>query len=88
MRNCTGDLDGLVSVLEDFFERRPAGDEFEDTFRAHLLNVAAHRYRRLESGLEWVLGLYKFVFPLLILQVRGPPRICTGAPAAARQRPR
>jgi len=88
VRNCTGDLDGLISVIEDFFQKQKAihniknqnnnnnnysdsdsDNDFESLFRSHLKDVAAHRYRRLESGLEWVLGLYKFIFPLLIIQL-------------------
>ena len=75
VRNCTGDLDGLISVIEDFFEKEKVNQnnnsesEFERAFRHYLKDVAAHRYRHLESGLEWVLGLYKFVFPLLIIQL-------------------
>ena len=70
MRNCTGDLDGLIFVIESFFEKdKESGGEFERQFREHLKDVAAHRYRKLESGLEWVIGLYKLIFPVLTLQL-------------------
>ena len=71
MRNCTGDLDGLIFVIESFFEKdkERSGGEFERQFREHLKDVAAHRYRKLESGLEWVIGLYKLIFPVLTLQL-------------------
>ena len=70
VRNCTGDLDGLIFVIESFFEKdKESGGEFERQFREHLKDVAAHRYRKLESGLEWVIGLYKLIFPVLTLQL-------------------
>ena len=71
VRNCTGDLDGLIFVIESFFEKdkESGGGQFERQFREHLKDVAAHRYRKLESGLEWVIGLYKLIFPVLTLQL-------------------
>ena len=69
VRNCTGDLDGLIFVIESFFEKDKESGEFEKQFREHLKYVASHRYRKLESGLEWVIGLYKLIFPVLALQL-------------------
>lgn len=75
VQNCTGDLDGLIHVLEEFFEsKREKGEvhgnsQFENEFRKFLVETAAHRHRALESSLEWLLGLYRYIFPFIVLQL-------------------
>lgn len=67
--NVTNDFTELSNVVQEFFAAQPADSGLEAAFIEFLEDKGRHSMRRLESGLDILLTIYKFVFPFVLLSV-------------------
>jgi len=66
--NVTADYDQLTSLLEDFFERM-ADNTTETLLRDYLLVKSSRKHKFLERFFDWMLGVYWFILPFLLVYV-------------------
>lgn len=64
--NVTADYDQLTSLLEDFFERM-ADNTTETLLRDYLLIKASRKHKILERFFDWMLSVYWFVLPFVLV---------------------
>lgn len=69
IHNVTTDFNQLVYLLENFMESGHAEPGVEMAFRRFLAQQASKSLPSLERTLDWVLALYKFMFPFAILSL-------------------
>lgn len=66
--NVTADYDQLTTLLEDFFERM-ADNTTETLLREYLLVKSSRKHKSLERMFDWLLGVYWFILPFLMVYV-------------------
>ncbi|KAL4431505.1 hypothetical protein ABPG75_006761 [Micractinium tetrahymenae] len=85
MLNVTSDYSQLAHLVADFIHQPGQDPELEQRFTDFLAQRAAKSYPRLESALDWLLAIYKFIFPFLIIslvaKLQGPEAPCPEPPA-------
>ncbi|PRW20410.1 Heat shock 83-1 [Chlorella sorokiniana] len=69
MLNVTADYDQLAHLVAEFLEQPTVDPAVREQFLQFLAVRATRSYPRLESALDWLLSIYKFVFPFLIISM-------------------
>ncbi|PSC74482.1 Heat shock 83-1 [Micractinium conductrix] len=89
--NVTSDFDQLSTLLVEFLQQPGVDPSIEPRLMSFLEARAAKSYPRLESLLDWLLAIYKFLFPFLVIslvaRLQGGGSDDQGA-AAAEEEPR
>ncbi|KAL4853524.1 hypothetical protein ACK3TF_005543 [Chlorella vulgaris] len=67
--NVTSDFDQLAFLVGDFLQQPGMDPQVEQRFKQYLMDRASRSYPRFESLLDWLLAVYKFVFPFLIISL-------------------
>eukprot|EP00887_Chlorella_sp_A99_P008295 scaffold12.g8295.t1 len=67
--NVTSDFEELAHLVSEFFRQPGLDPSVRQQFREFLAQRATRSFPRLESGLDWLLALYKFVFPFLCISM-------------------
>ena len=67
--NVTADFNELALLLQDFMHSPAVDPSVEASFRHFLADRATRSHPGLENILDWVLALYKFAFPFLIISL-------------------
>ena len=67
--NVTTDFNELARLLQEFMESPHADPAMESAFRQFLAHRATRSHPGLENALDWVLALYKFAFPFVIISI-------------------
>jgi hypothetical protein len=65
--NVTTDFNELSRLIQEFMESSHADPALESAFRQFLAHRATRSHPGLENILDWVLALYKFAFPFVII---------------------
>jgi hypothetical protein len=65
--NVTTDFNELARLLQEFMESSHTDPALESAFRQFLAHRATRSHPGLENILDWVLALYKFAFPFIII---------------------
>jgi hypothetical protein len=65
--NVTTDFNELSRLVQEFMESADANPAMESAFRQFLAHRATRSHPGLENILDWVLALYKFAFPFIII---------------------
>jgi hypothetical protein len=69
VQNVTTDFSELSSIIQDFLHSPAVDPSVETAFRAYLAQRAQRSHRGLESALDWLLAVYKFAFPFVVLSL-------------------
>lgn len=69
MRNVTSSYDVLSQLVAEFLQQPGMDPTLELRFKDFLAERASKSYPRLESALDWLLAVYKFVFPFLVIHL-------------------
>lgn len=67
--NVTGDFNELSFLIQDFLRSPTLDPEIEIMFKQYLAQRATRSHPGLESALDWVLALYKFAFPFVLISL-------------------
>lgn len=65
--NVTTDFNELSRLVQEFMDSVHADPAVESAFRQFLADRATRSHPGLENILDWVLALYKFAFPFIII---------------------
>lgn len=69
MHNVTTDYNRLALLVEDFFETAYADPSAKAAFEHYLALHASKTIASLEKTLDWVLTIYKFLFPFVVISL-------------------
>jgi len=65
--NVTTDFNELSRLVQEFMDSADVNPAVESAFRQFLAHRATRSHPGLENILDWVLALYKFAFPFIII---------------------
>jgi hypothetical protein len=65
--NVTTDFNELSRLVQEFMDSHNADPTIETAFRSFLAERASRSHPGLENILDWILSLYKFAFPFIII---------------------
>jgi hypothetical protein len=67
--NVTTDFNELSLLLQEFFKTSGADHSLENTFKEFLDDKAVRSHAHFEKIIDWVLTLFKIVFPFLAISI-------------------